>query len=57
MSMAKTLRIKRQKDIEKSEGKSEEIKGYVRILIFYEQNHFPSDFHIVVMYHVPKSSS
>lgn len=44
-------------DIWKSEGKSEAIKGYVRILILYEQNYFPCGFHIVVIYHVPKPSS
>lgn len=44
-------------DIGKSEGKSEAIKGYVRIVILYEQNYFPCGFHIVVIYHVPKPSS
>ena len=44
-------------DIGKSEGKSEAIKSYVRILILYEQNYFPCGFHIVVIYHVPKPSS
>lgn len=44
-------------DIGKSEGKSEAIKRYVRILILYEQNYFPCGFHIVVIYHVPKTKA